>query len=116
MYGILVTVEGDISVIDIDNGELENIYKAIGNNCDIFESVTVDGYIEDAPIMLIDEEGKIKGLPVNYVATQLWHRFRKVNDFLVGNVVITTFDGIDDFRWFRSYREALTYAVTLFPM
>jgi hypothetical protein len=62
----------------------------------------VGGYIEEVPgftkfhrkacVAFCNEEGKLKGLPVNSVATNLWRKQTQAGDFLVGNVVIVQGD------------------------
>ena len=60
----------------------------------------VGGYIQvvngvDGSQIIINEEGKIKGLPMNMVATTMWlgedwddDTSAMVNDFLVGNAMV----------------------------
>lgn len=54
----------------------------------------VGGYIEIAPtpgapfVMLVNEEGKLHGLPLNVLANELADQYRDWNDPIVGNVVL----------------------------
>lgn len=55
----------------------------------------VDGYLEclrlrDGRLMWFDDEGKVKGKPVNLVATLLALAVLQRGDVIVGNAVITT--------------------------
>jgi hypothetical protein len=62
----------------------------------------VGGYIEvvtlpDGRALVLDEEGKLKGRPLNRRATALWHEAAPYarRDVLVGDVVVCTPDEID---------------------
>ena len=53
---------------------------------------SVDGYIEflwleDNKIMVVNEDGKIKGLPNNYNATKMIQE-QGIFDYIVGNVLL----------------------------
>ena len=66
---------------------LEELQKAIGG-----------GYIEvvhtkDGRLMVIDEEGKLKGFPVNHVATALYRYGSQ--DPIVGDVLVCDDESID---------------------
>lgn len=45
--------------------------------------------------LVCNEEGKLKGLPVNKKATELWKSHYGNTDIIVGNVIIAKFDEID---------------------
>lgn len=78
---IRITTDGTIT--EIPNTGYESVKAAIGG-----------GYLEAIPMgeghsAYIDEEGKLKGLPINPVASFLWYkRLSPMNDFLVGDCVI----------------------------
>lgn len=60
---------------------LEELQKAVG------------GYIEIVPIdkeysLVVNEEGKLMGLPINEVATRLYRKVRYTNDFIVGEALL----------------------------
>ncbi len=64
-----------------------------------FLSGSVGGYIEqvsftDELTMWVNEEVKLNGLPVNYLATKLWEFYYGPSDVMVGDVVLT--GGIDE--------------------
>ena len=53
----------------------------------------VDGYIEtvclnDTQILVVNEDGKIHGLPYNNKATELMRSHIKTNDFIVGDALL----------------------------
>lgn len=94
---ILLKVNGDTEIVDINA-----LYRPLKE--------LVDGWIEcvDAPSLgitfVIDEEGKLKDKPVNYVATIMWsadinNRGGNLTDVLVGNVVIVNIQVDSDGDW-----------------
>lgn len=64
--------------------ELEELYPHIGR-C-YLEVV----YLKNNKIMIIDEEGKLKNLPFNKIATEIAHKDEAIYDvdYIAGNVVI----------------------------
>lgn len=53
----------------------------------------VSGYIEVVPIgeknlMVVNEEGKLKGLGINHVATTIFNKYTRGNDVIVGDVLL----------------------------
>lgn len=86
MKAIKVTVGGVISLVDIpDNGR--PLYKIIRE--------TIDGYMENVYpkglpeeyVMIVDEEGKLKGKAVNPVGSVLYGSHMH-GDYIVGDIVI----------------------------
>jgi len=84
----VVTLLLDGTVNWIDLGFSAEIYP--------FLSQTVGGHIEAVPLetnctMYINEEGKLRGLPINYVANLLAHKLNsglREYDYIVGNAVV----------------------------
>ena len=76
-----VLIRTDSTVREID-GDYDSIRSAL------------DGWLEIAPtpgspfVMYCDEEGKIKGKPVNVRANTLANRYRDWNDPIAGDVVL----------------------------
>lgn len=70
---VKVTTDNKISLIDVDFGNFKSIQQAIGGH---FETVRtrlmVDYFKDPSMIMLVDEEGLIKGLPVNATGCALY--------------------------------------------
>ena len=77
------------------NGEVETIKPKNGKDFQLEElQKIVGGYIEiihlDATnrLMVVDEEGKLKGYSYNEKATELIHNETFLDDFIVGNVLV----------------------------
>ena len=86
MKAILLPVEGKAKIIEIDN-ELEALQKAVG------------GYIETVTIakdccLVVDEEGLLKGKPLNHTASRLGGPL--VGDVLVCGVEYDHFVDVPD--------------------
>lgn len=83
-FSKLIPVKGEPIDVRPKNGkcfELKELQKA------------VDGYIEiihltNSKVMIINEEGKLDGLPINAIATIIYQRIKKINDVIVGNAII----------------------------
>lgn len=82
------------------NGEEENISPRNGQTFELKElQELVGGYIETIPVstnqlMVLNEEGKLDGLPYNQKATEIAFK-NCVFDWIVGNVVICMIEEID---------------------
>lgn len=83
---VTVLLDGTINWVDLGFGG--EIYP--------FLSDTVGGFIEAVPLkedctMYVNEEGKLQGLSINYIANLLAHRLNdglREYDYIVGNAVI----------------------------
>lgn len=76
------------------DGSKVNVEPKNGNDFKLAELQSiVGGYIEiiylpDGKIMVLNEEGKLDGLEVNIQATLLYQAAYRVDDFIVGDVLI----------------------------
>ena len=75
-------------VISDEKATLREIQKFVGGNIQVVNGI-------DGSHIIINEEGKIFGLPMNMVATTMWlgedwddDTSAMANDFLVGNAMI----------------------------
>ena len=91
MLGKILWAKGGENLVQPLNGDkftLEELQRAVG------------GYIEIVPltdktVMVVDEEGKLKGKEINVFATALYQGLRKVNDYIVGDVIVCPAKMID---------------------
>ena len=63
-------------------GTFDPIYKLL--DCDMVEVVRLD----KRRVMLIDEDGKVKGLPVNEMASVLARGFIQSSDYIAGKAIV----------------------------
>jgi hypothetical protein len=92
MKALLVTPENEIQVLDKEF-DLKTIQSYIGG------WIEVVNFGPDNPhfFAYIDEEGKLKGLPVNETVTDFWYNSGQrvmLGDVIVGNVLF--FGQVDD--------------------
>lgn len=79
--GLVITVEGEVRVVQIKG--LPDMKAAIGGGW--IEAI----YPQSRPVSVImDEEGKLKGLPFNKNATALFRGDLRQGDYLAGDVLI----------------------------
>jgi hypothetical protein len=79
---VTLDVDGTVRVEEYDG--CDDIYRIIGRNCSMFES------IRGAPFdVFIDEEGKMNGQPLNIVATDLLRESGIIfpKDFIAGKAM-----------------------------
>lgn len=75
----LLRVDGSTEPFDIGtDDQLRVLQEAVGGYIEIV-------YAPDGKLLIIDEEGKLKGKPVNTLATLMWQH---PSDVLVGDVVL----------------------------
>jgi hypothetical protein len=87
---IKLTTEGKASLIDLsaDSNELLTLQIAVGG---LIEAKT----LQDKYTLIMNEEGKLQGLPINERATEIWlANFPNFPDVILGDVVIA--GGYDD--------------------
>lgn len=73
MKTVKISTNNTVSLADIDFDDFRSIQRAVGGH---FETVRADALpiYFNAPslIMLVDEEGRIKGLPINLFASAMY--------------------------------------------
>ena len=73
MKTVKVTTDNIVSVIDVDFDDFRDIQRAIGGHFETVHTQLMTDYFHDpSVIMLVDEEGRIKGLPLNPVGSALY--------------------------------------------
>ena len=92
---VKVTTDNKISIIDVDFSNFRSIQEAVGGH---FETVRtrlmVDYFHDPSVIMLVDEEGLIKGLPENALGCALYGAPQHGCP-IVGNLIFARIAGED---------------------
>lgn len=88
---IVINVGKQANVCEIKEGYKEKLRIVEG---DYLECVTLDDKFEK--VMYINESGKLDGLPINHVATQIYRHYLSTDDFIAGNAVICACDSEGD--------------------
>ncbi len=81
MKAVIVKTSGEVFEVNAEG--LSEIQRAVGGYIEAIEAGRFgSGFV--------NEEGKLKGLPDNVIATAVWHRANKIHkfsDYLVGDVL-----------------------------
>lgn len=73
MKTVKVTTDNKVSIIDVDFDDFRSIQKAIGSHFETVHTQLMADYFKDPSlIMLVDEEGLVKGLPENALGCALY--------------------------------------------
>jgi hypothetical protein len=83
----IITPNGSTTILT--DCSLASLQKAVGGYIEII-------HLEDGRLLVIDEEGKLKGLTENPTATMLLHTAGGMpQDFVVGTVVLCESDEVE---------------------
>lgn len=91
MKTVKVTTDNKISLIDVDFSDFKSIQRAIGGHFETVHTQLMADYFKDTSvIMLVDEEGLIKGLPENALGSALYgtpqHGYPIVGDLIFARI------------------------------
>ena len=91
-HGILIQVDGNIEAYDTTSADKTYDFKAMKDKigCQYGELV----YLSKEVIMVLDEEGKLTDKEINLFATALFQERFRINDAIMGDVVICHTTGI----------------------
>lgn len=81
-----VTTDSQIKVVDVDFNRIEDIQREIGGFCERVCTGKLQDYFGAGVMMIVDEEGLLKGLPMNPVGSFFYgtakHGHPIVGDFI----------------------------------
>lgn len=90
MKTVKVTTDNKISIIDVDFNDFRDIQRAIGGHFETVHTQLMEDYFKDPLlIMLVDEEGCIKELPINPVGCTLYR------GIIIGDLIFARIAGED---------------------
>ena len=91
-HGVLIQVDGSITAYDTTRADKTYDFKALKDTigCQYGELV----YLSNEVIMVLDEEGKLTDKEINLFATALFQERFRINDAIMGDVVICHTTGI----------------------
>lgn len=100
MQVTLITTDGKNQKVKVKTFKEAKHYVSMN----FYESPIEIIHLSNGKIMLLDEEGKIKNLPYNEIATRLAKEDNTIypSDFIVGDVIVV--DDVDEFDSL-SYQE-----------
>lgn len=100
MTTLKITTDNKISVIDLDFKNFKDIQQETGGYFECVKTQRLWDYFKAPVVMLVDEEGLIKRLPFNAVASAFYgydeHGCRIVGDMLLGLVLGEDIIGLGD--------------------
>lgn len=72
MKTLKITTDNKISIIDVDFSDYRALKRAIGGYIETVHTQNLYDYFKAPILMIVDEEGLIKGLPANMVASYFY--------------------------------------------
>ena len=95
MKTVKITTDNKISVIDVNFNDFRSIQRAIGGHFEkVHTQLMADDFHDPSVIMLVDEEGLVKELPLNRVGSTLYGTARHGNP-IVGDLIFAQVRGDD---------------------
>lgn len=95
MKTVKVTTDNKVSVIDVNFDDFRSIQQAIGGHFEKVRTQLMADYFKDpSVIMLVDEEGLVKELPMNAVGSALYGTPQHGCP-IVGDLIFARVDGED---------------------
>lgn len=79
---IKITSSNEISVVDVDFDDFRSIQKAVGGMFETVKTQRLNAYLGRSVIMLVDEEGILKQLPLNRTGSR-FYGYPIVGDFIL---------------------------------
>lgn len=79
---ISITTFGEATIIDLNEGSLEKLQKAVGGYVQAID-------LSDTMSMWCNEEGKMMSLPHNPFGQAFWEKVYGRTDYIVGDIVLT---------------------------
>ena len=104
MHVIMIGSNGFTAIQNIKN-TLKTFQDIVGGNIEVVE-------LTSRHALIVNEEGKLQGLPLNRKATMLLRKLRKTTDYIVGDAFIVRKDeegftdvSVDSMDVFLEYME-----------
>ena len=72
MKTLKITTDNKISIIDVDIDDHNALRQAVGGYVEAVHTGVMYEYFKAPALMLVDEEGLLKGLPINKVASHFY--------------------------------------------
>ena len=112
MKTLKITTDNKISIIDVDVDDHKALRQAIGGYVEAVHTGVMHEYFKAPVLMLVDEEGLIKNLPVNAVASH-FYGYQKHGYVIAGDAIfaislgenMTGFGERDSEQWLEKMLE-----------
>ena len=86
MKTLKITTDNKISIIDVDIDDHKALRQAVGGYVEAVHTGVMHKYFKAPVLMLVDEEGLIKNLPVNAVASH-FYGYQNHGHVIVGDAI-----------------------------
>lgn len=100
MKTLKITTDNKISVVDVNFNDSKAIQQAIGGYFENVKALKLWDYFKAPVVMIVDEEGVIKDLPVNTIGCYFYNISRHgcpiVGDMILGLLVGPDITGLGD--------------------
>ena len=100
MKTVKITVDNKVSIIDIDLDDFRSIQEEIGGYAETVSTRRTYNYFDAPVVMLVDEEGILKNLPINILGSWLY-ACEEYGDPIVGDIILA----IRDFEYLKGFSE-----------
>lgn len=94
MKTLKITTDNKISVVDVNFSDFKAIQQAIGGYFEIVKTQKLRNYFKTKVVMIVDEEGLVKNLPMNPMGCYFYDTDKHGNP-IVGNVILGLLVGFD---------------------
>ena len=106
MKTLKITTDNKISIIDVDVDDYNALRQAVGGYVETVHTQIMYDYFKAPVLMLVDEEGLLKRLPVNEVASH-FYGYQNHGHIIAGDAIfaislgenMTGFGDRDSERW-----------------
>ncbi len=100
MKTLKITTDNKISIVDVDFKDFRSIQQAVGGYVELVRTQKLLDYFKTKVVMIVDEEGLVKNLPVNPMGCYFYFtgRFFDTNEHgnpIVGDVILGLLVGFD---------------------
>nr|DAM01017.1 MAG TPA: protein of unknown function (DUF3846) [Caudoviricetes sp.] len=100
MKTLKITTDNKISVVDVNFSDFKAIQQAIGGYFEIVNTQKLRDYFKASVVMIVDEEGVIKDLPVNTIGCYFYNTSKHgcpiAGDMILGLLVGPDITGLGD--------------------
>lgn len=87
MKTLKITANNEISIIDVNFDDFRSIQKALGGHFETVHTAKMSNYFQRPVIMLVDEDGYFKNLPLNRFGSWMYDMPRHGSPIL-GDVIL----------------------------
>lgn len=100
MKTVKITTDNTISIVEVNFDDFRSIQEAVGGHFETVHTQTMFNYFKQPMLMIVDEEGHLKGLPHNVLGNYFYDTIRHgcpiAGDFILAVPVGKLLLGLED--------------------